>query len=120
MKVLFEVSPEERVDIIEHFKALVSQNPVRSPQDLGNVIYTIVSTILESSKDSVVAMTIQCVKETLEQDEYCTSLIEQFASGNIKEPTLLNTEEFDKYDEEFNKALENKSFIIVPKNNYVS
>lgn len=78
MKIHLEISPEERESILEIFHDLINEHPVDSAQDLVNTISTILMSILNSSKESMIRMSADLVKETLQESPVYQALASQY------------------------------------------
>ena len=120
MKVLFEVSPEEREEIIQQFEERISQNPVTNPQELMNILSDIIINIMNSGKDSILLMCTKCVQETLEESPIYQALIKQFEGTDIygyddnselELQSLLSKE--DEFIDKWNDAIKRKEYFVV-------
>lgn len=120
MKVLFEVSPEEREEIIQQFEERVSQNPVTNPQDLMNILSDLIINIMNSGKDSILLMCTKCVQETLEESSVYQALIKQFDGADIygydnnselESQSMLSKE--DEFIDKWNDTIKRKEYFVV-------
>ena len=91
MKIHLEVSPEERESILEVFHSLINENPDNSAQDLINIVSTILMSILDSSKESMIRMCAELVKETLNESPVYQTLITQYDEKTIWEENTSDT-----------------------------
>lgn len=138
MKVHLEISPEERGSILEVFHDLINKHPVNSAQDLVNTISIILMNILNSSKDSIVRMSAELVKETLQESPIYQALTSQYDEKVIwegNEPDTItektpegelvsyNTEENSDEEQQFidlwNNLVKKKEYIVI-ENKYKS
>lgn len=138
MKIHLEISPEERESILEVFHDLINEHPVNSAQDLVNTISTILMSILNSSKDSIVRMSTDLVKETLQESPVYQALISQYDEKSIWEGdtpdtiteeipegelVLYNTGENIDEEQQFidlwNNLIKKKEYIVI-ENKYKS
>lgn len=138
MKIHLEVSPEERESILEIFHDLINEHPVNSSQDLVSTISTILMSILNSSKDSIIRMSADLVKETLQESPVYQALASQYDEksiweGNtpdtITEETLEgelisyntgeNTDEEQQFIDLWNNLVKKKEYIVI-ENKYKS
>lgn len=138
MKVHLEISPEERESILEVFHDLINEHPVNSAQDLISTISTILMSILNSSKESIIRMSADLVKETLQESPVYQVLASQYDEksiweGNtpdtiteeIPEGELIqyntgeNTEEEQQFIDLWNNLVKKKEYIVI-ENKYKS
>lgn len=138
MKIHLEISPEERESILEIFHDLINEHPVNSAQDLVNTISTILMSILNSSKDSIIRMSTDLVKETLQESPVYQALTSQYdekliwegdTPDTISEETpegelvLYNTGENTDEEQQFidlwNNLIKKKEYIVI-ENKYKS
>lgn len=138
MKVHLEISPEERESILEVFHDLINEHPVNSAQDLVNTISTILMNILNSSKDSIVRMSAELVKETLQESPVYQALTSQYDEKVIwegNEPDTIteetpegelvsyntgeNSDEEQQFIDLWNNLVKKKEYIII-ENKYKS
>lgn len=138
MKIHLEISPEERESILEVFHDLINEHPVNSAQDLVNTISTILMSILNSSKDSIVRMSTDLVKETLQESSVYQALTSQYGEKLIWEgdtPDTIteetpegelvlyntgeNTDEEQQFIDLWNNLIKKKEYIVI-ENKYKS
>ena len=138
MKIHLEISPEERESILEVFHDLINEHPVNSAQDLVNTISTILMSILNSSKDSIVRMSTDLVKETLQESPVYQALTSQYDEKTIWEgdtPDTIteenpegelvlyntgeNTDEEQQFIDLWNNLIKKKEYIVI-ENKYKS
>lgn len=138
MKIHLEISPEERESILEVFHDLINEHPVNSAQDLVNTISTILMSILNSSKDSIVKMSTDLVKETLQESPVYQALTSQYGEKLIWEgdtPDTIteetpegelvlyntgeNTDEEQQFIDLWNNLIKKKEYIVI-ENKYKS
>lgn len=138
MKIHLEISPEERESILEVFHDLINEHPVNSAQDLVNTISTILMSILNSSKDSIVRMSTDLVKETLQESPVYQALTSQYGEKLIWEgdtPDTIteetpegelvlyntgeNTDEEQQFIDLWNNLIKKKEYIVI-ENKYKS
>ena len=138
MKIHLEISPEERELILEVFHDLINEHPVNSAQDLVNTISTILMSILNSSKDSIVRMSTDLVKETLQESPVYQALTSQYDEkliweGNTPDTiteetpegelvlynTGENTDEEQQFIDLWNNLIKKKEYIVI-ENKYKS
>lgn len=138
MKIHLEISPEERESILEVFHDLINEHPVNSAQDLVNTISTILMSILNSSKDSIVRMSTDLVKETLQESPVYQALTSQYGekliwegetpdtiTEEIPEGELIsyntgeNTDEEQQFIDSWNNLIKKKEYIVI-ENKYKS
>lgn len=138
MKVHLEISPEERESILEVFHDLINEHTVNSAQDLVNTISTILMSILNSSKDSIVRMSTDLVKETLQESPVYQALTSQYDEKSIWEgntPDIIteetpegelvsyntgeNTDEEQQFIDLWNNLIKKKEYIVI-ENKYKS
>lgn len=138
MKVHLEISPEERDSILEVFHDLINEHPVNSAQDLVNTISTILMSILNSSKDSIIRMSAELVKEILQESPVYQALASQYDEKSIWEgnnPDTIteetsegeliqyntgeNTEEEQQFIDLWNNLVKKKEYIVI-ENKYKS
>lgn len=132
MKVTFEMSPEEREDIINVFLDLINKNPVNSGDDLIKIIATIISNILHSGEESIMLMCTECVKETLEESPVYQSLIEQYGEkeawegsenkkSSIEDSSLVtvdvreSSDEVQKTLDTWNATIKRKEYLLAER-----
>lgn len=124
MQIKFEMSPEEREEIIEKFLELVNQNPIESKDDLIRIIATIISNILDSADESIMQMCAECVKETLETSPVYQALVKQYANQTFLEDTTQKMisvaidsneilDENQKILEIWNQTIARKEYVIM-------
>ena len=138
MKIHLEVSPEERESILEIFHDLINEHPVNSSQDLVSTISTILMSILNSSKDSIIRMSADLVKETLQESPVYQALASQYDEKSIWEgntPDIIteetsegeliqyntgeNTDEEQQFIDLWNNLIKKKEYIVI-ENKYKS
>ena len=138
MKIHLEISLEERESILEVFHDLINEHPVNSAQDLVNTISTILMSILNSSKDSIVRMSTDLVKETLQESPVYQALTSQYDEKTIWEgdtPDTIteetpegelvlyntgeNTDEEQQFIDLWNNLIKKKEYIVI-ENKYKS
>lgn len=138
MKIHLEISPEERESILEIFHDLINEHPINSAQDLVNTISTILMSILNSSKESMIRMATDLVKETLQESPVYQALASQYdekivLEGNnpdtiteetpegelIQYATGENTDEEQQFIDLWNNLIKKKEYIII-ENKYKS
>lgn len=138
MKIHLEVSPEERESILEIFHDLINEHPVNSSQDLVSTISTILMSILNSSKDSIIRMSADLVKETLQESPVYQALASQYDEKSIWEgntpDTIIeetlegelisyntgeNTDEEQQFIDLWNNLIKKKEYIVI-ENKYKS
>lgn len=138
MKIHLEISPEERESILEIFHDLINEHPVNSAQDLVNTISTILMSILNSSKESMIRMAADLVKETLQESPVYQALASQYDEkivweGNtpdtiteetpegelIQYATGENTDEEQQFIDLWNNLIKKKEYIVI-ENKYKS
>ena len=132
MKVEFSMSSEERQDIIEIFQQLINEHPVKSRQDLANIISSILLNILNSAKDSVIRMCAECIKETLEESPVYQNLISQYGEQEvwegseneenpIEDSSLVavdageSSDEVQKILDAWNEAIKRKEYVLAER-----
>ena len=138
MKIHLEISPEERESILEIFHDLINEHPINSAQDLVNTISTILMSILNSSKESIIRMSADLVKETLQESPVYQALASQYDEKSIWEGnnsdtiteetsegeliqynTGENTEEEQQFIDLWNNLIKKKEYIVI-ENKYKS
>lgn len=138
MKIHLEISPEERESILEIFHDLINEHPVNSSQDLVSTISTILMSILNSSKDSIIRMSADFVKETLQESPVYQALASQYDEKSIWEgntPDTIteetpegelvlyntgeNTDEEQQFIDLWNNLVKKKEYIVI-ENKYKS
>lgn len=138
MKIHLEISPEERESILEIFHDLINEHPVNSAQDLINTISTILMSILNSSKESMIRMAADLVKETLQESPVYQALASQYDEkivweGNTPDTiteetsegelvsynTGENTDKEQQFIDLWNNLIKKKEYIVI-ENKYKS
>ena len=132
MKVEFSMSSEERQDIIEVFQQLINEHPVKSRQDLANIISSILLNILNSAKDSVIRMCAECIKETLKESPVYQNLISQYGEqevwegskneeSSVEDSSLVavdvgeSSDEVQKILDAWNEAIKRKEYVLAER-----